>query len=176
MGFPIKLAKAKQLAIYWDNYVNYLSNADEQQPNIGNGTSKPPQTEVYVQPFGIDLDAEQFIKVNATQDRWNTWGSQFAAYTQDTLNTAGGEVFLRLRGVRPARLVIKTGISTTKTVVTAKATKRKYLSYGGTSGSIPFGQNTTESEVEAFQTLKAAVESTGFNAQTMRISRVKEVA
>ena len=176
MSFPKNLAKAKQLAIYWDNYVNYLSNIDEQQPNIGNGTSKPPQIELYLQPFALELDVEQYIKVNGTQDRWNTWGTQFASYTKETLNTGGGEVFLKLRGVRPARMVIKTGISTTKTVVTAKATKRKYLSYGGVSGSIPFGQNTTETEVEAFQALKTAVEATAFNSQTMRISRVKEVA
>ena len=176
MGVPKNLAKAKQLAIYWDNYVNYLSNLDEQQLNVGNGTPKPPQIELYVQPFALDLDIEQYIKVNATQDRWNTWGSQFANYAKATLNTGGGEVSLKLRGVRPARMVIKTGISTTKTVVTAKTTKRKYVTYGGTSGSIPFGKNGTETEVEAFQALKTLVQNNAFNAQTMRISRVKEVA
>ena len=176
MGIPTNLAKAKQLAVYWDNYVNYLSNLDEQQPNVGNGTPKPPQTELYVQPFAVDLGTNQYLKVSGTEDRWNTWGSQFANYTKETLNAGGGETFLKLRNIRPARMVIKTGISSAKTVVTAKTTKRKYVSYGGTSGSIPFGKNATETELEAFQALKTAVQATAFNPQTMRISRVKEVA
>lgn len=176
MAIPSKLAKAKQLAIYWDNYVNYLNNLDEQQPNIGNGTPKPPQQELFVKPFALDFDVDQYIKVSGTQDRWNTWGAQFANYTKATLNTGGGEYSLKIRGVRPARVIVKTGISTTKTVVTAKTTKRKYITYGGTAGSIPFGKNGTDSEVEAYQNLITAVKATGFNAQTMRVSRVKEVA
>lgn len=177
MAFPAKLAKAKQLAVYFDNYVNYISTIDDQPSNVGNGTPKPPQTDLYIKPFGLDLATTQFLRVSATSDRWATYGSQFTGYAQDTINTGGGETFLRIKGVRPARLVIKQGLTQNGVAVTAKATKRKYLSYGGSSGSIAFGQNTTETEVEAYQTLKLAIETSGgFNELSMRVSRVKEVA
>ena len=71
---------------------------------------------------------------------------------------------------------IKTGMSTTKSVATAKTTKRKYITYGGEAGSIPFGRNTTEAELDAYNTIKTAIEgdNTNFDANTMRVSRIKE--
>ncbi len=178
MGVPSNLANAKRLAVYFDNYINYLTTLDDRQPNIGQGQDKPPQTELYVRPFALDIDADQFIKVNGTGERWTGFGASFSAYAKDTLNVGGGEVALKIRGVTPARVVIKTGISATKSVVTAKTTKRKYVSRGGTSGSIPFGKGaTTDTEVEAYDTIVAAVKASGgFNAATMRVSRIKEKA
>jgi len=177
MGIPKNLAKAKQLAAYWDNYINYLTNLDDRQPNIGQGKPKPPQVELYIKPFALDLDSDQYLKVNGTQDRWAAYQSHFTGYTKETLNSGGGEIFLKLRNVTPAKLVIKTGISTTNQVVTAKTTKRKYVTRGGESGSIPFGLKTVgETEVEAYNALRAAIIASGINQQTTKISRIKEKA
>jgi hypothetical protein len=178
MGVPTNLARAKQLAVYWDNYINYLTNLDDRQPNIGQGKDKPPQTELFIKPFALDLDTDQYLKVNATAERWNAFGTPFANYAKASLDSVGGEIFLQLRNVSPAKMVIKTGLSTTKQVVTAKTTKRKYVTRGGESGSIPFGKNTPgETEVEAYNALRAAViASSAYNANTMQISRIKEKA
>lgn len=176
MGIPTKLAQAKRLAVYWDNYINYLSTLDDRQPGVGQGKPKPPQTKLYIKPFSLTLDTDQFLEGNGTSSRWGTFQTHFVNRTKDTLNTSGGEISLNLKRFTPARIVIKTGMSTTKTVATAKTTKRKYITYGGESGSIPFGRNTTEAELDAYNTIKTAIEgdNTNFDANTMRVSRIKE--
>lgn len=175
MGFPKKLAQAKQLAVYFDNWVNHISTIDDKQPNVGSGNPKPAQTELYIKPFGLDLDTDQFLKVNGTTERWSSYQSQLTGYAKADLNEAGGEFFLKLRNVTPAKIIIKTGMSTTPTVKTAVATKRKYANYGGTAGSLPFGRQTAgENELEAYQAIRALILATGLNTQTSRISRQKE--
>ena len=177
MGIPKSLAKAKQNAVYWDNYVNYLTSLDDRQPNIGQGDPKPPQTELYVKPFALELDTDQYLKVNGTSERWTAYQSSFTGYAKDSLNAGSGEIFLKLRNVTPAKIVVKTGMSSTNRVVTAKTTKRKYVTRGGKAGSIPFGVKTaTETEVEAYNVLRSAIMASGFDTNTMQISRIKEKA
>ena len=175
MGIPKTLAQAKRNAVYWDNYVNYLTSLDDRQPNIGQGDPKPPQTELYVKPFALELDTDQYLKANGTSQRWTAYQSSFTGYTRETLNAGSGEIFLNLRNVRPAKVVVKVGMSTGKTVVTARTTKRKYVSRGGTAGSIPFGVRTVgETEVEAYNALRAAIMASGFDTNTMQVSRIRE--
>ena len=174
MGIPTRLARAKQLAVYWDNYVNYLSNLDDRQPNIGQGKAKPPQTKLYIKPFSLTLDTDQYLEANGTSSRWNNYQTHFTNYTKESLNTTSGEISLQLRRVRAAKIVIKTGISTTAQVVTSKSTKRKYVNYGGEAGSIPFGQNTTENELDVFNLLKNAILPDPDADPSTRVSRIKE--
>ncbi len=172
MGIPSNLARAKQLAVYWDNYVNYLSTVDDRQPNIGQGTPKPPQTKLYLIPFDKDLAANQYLEANGTASRWSTFGASFAGYTKATL--AGTDTTLNIR-FTPARVVIKTGLSTTKQVVTAKTTKRKYITYGGEAGSIPFGTTGAQEELDAYNDIKTKILALpAFQAQTMKVSRIRE--
>ena len=175
MPIPTRLAQAKQLAVYWDNYVNYLSTVDDRQPGIGTGDPKPPQTALFIKPFGYDVATEQFIEANGTAARWATWGSAFTNYTRDTLGGTGTVLSAKFS---PARIVVKEGLSTTKQVVTARTTKRKYISYGGTAGSIPFGiQTATDDEVTIYNTIRSTIKGlTQYNALTMRVSRIKEKA
>lgn len=176
MGVPSNLAKAKQLAVYWDNYINYLNTLDDRQPNIGNGKSKPPQTELFIQPFGGNFSATQYINPNATSSRWQTYKAAFGTHTKETINLAGSDTVLTGLKVRPAKIVIKTGLSTSRRVVLAKTTKRKYATYGGESGSVPFGKkNNTETELEAYEEILAALKTAiGANNQTVRVSRIRE--
>lgn len=176
MGVPTKLAKAKLLATYWDNYVNYLATVDDRQPNIGQGKSRPPQTQLYIKPFSLSLDTDQYLEANGTSARWATFGAAFNNYTKDTLNTGGGEISLNLK-FRPAKVTVKTGMSTSKTVTTAATTKRKYVTYGGEAGSVPFGKNTTDLELDVYNTIKTAIQgNASFDSNTMKISRIKEYA
>jgi hypothetical protein len=174
MGIPTSLAKAKQLAVYWDNYVNYLSTLDDRQPNIGQGKPRPPQTTVYITPFGKDLAANQFLVASATAARWNTFKTAIGNKAKDTLT--GADSVLNLDAVRVAKVVIKTGISTTKQIKSSSRTKRKYITYGGEAGSIPFGRNVeTDDEYDVYQGLVTAIKAnSAFSATTMKISRIKE--
>lgn len=175
MGFPKELAKAKKKAVAWDNYVAYLSNLDEQQANVGNGTPKPPQTALYLKPFGLDLDTDQYLQANGTTSRWTSFGSLFSAYTKADINEAGGEIFLKLRNVKPAKITIKLNVNPTGTVATSKSTQLKYLNYGGNSGSLPFGRgSTTNTETEVYQELRDAILSGGAPAASTRFARQKE--
>lgn len=173
MPIPTQLAKAKQLAVYWDNYVNYLSTVDDRQPNIGQGTEKPAQTQLFIRPFSVSLSNEQYISANGTLARWTTYGDNFNNHTKNTLSNTEFEI--PIGSFVPARVVIKTGISSTKTVVTARTTKRKYTTRGGTSGSIPYGRNlATDVETTIFNTIKAAILPDPVADKTVRVSRVKE--
>jgi hypothetical protein len=175
MGIPTSLARAKRLSVYWDNYQAYLSTLEGRQENVGQGKPKPEQIALYIKPFGIDLATDQYLRVNGTKGRWDTFKSVFSNRTKETITA--GQVELDLNGMRPAKVVVKTGLSTTLRVVTAKTTKRKYATYGGEAGSIPLGQNTAaETEFAAFQAVKIALEAGGggYNKITMRVSRIKE--
>ena len=174
MGIPTKLARAKQLAVYWDNYVKHLDSIDDRQPNIGQGKPKPPQIALYIKPFGTDLATSQYLEVNGTQARWNTYKAHFTGYTKETIDVAGNESSLTLRNISPAKIVIKTGVSTNPTVKTATGTKRKYVTYGGESGAIPFGQNGSSEEADSFEVIKGLITATNFDSQTTKISRIKE--
>ena len=175
MGIPSKLAQAKLLATYWDNYINYLNTLDDRQPGIGQGDPKPPQTPLYIKPFGYDVATNQFIEANGTATRWTSYKTAFSSYTKDTLD--GSDTIITPK-FSPARVVVKEGLSTTKQVRTARTTKRKYVTRGGKAGSVPFGLNTaTDDELDVFTAIKNAIVATsGFVPATMRISRIKEKA
>ncbi len=175
MPIPSRLAEAKQLAVYWDNYVNYLSTVDDRQPNVGQGTPKPPQIALFIKPFAFDLATDQFIEANGTASRWATWETAFTNYTKASLGSSETALGIKLS---PARVVIKQGMSTTKQVQTAKTTKRKYITYGGTNGSVPFGLQTgTDNELTLFNTIRTNIKGlTAFDSSTMRVSRIKEKA
>ena len=172
MGSLTNLAAAKREAIYYDNYVNYLNSLDDRQPNIGQGQDKPPQVEVLFKPFGLTLTATQHLAANATAERWTAYNAAVGARAKAI--PGGTDVILPIKSFKPARIVIKTGVGA-KRVETSKRTGRKYVTRGGTSGSIPFGQDGAESELEAFDAIKTAIQNqAGFNADTTKISRVKE--
>ena len=177
MPVPTRLAKAKLDAVYWDNYVKYLNTIDDRQSRIGQGKPIPPQIELYVKPFSLTLDTDQYIKANGTSSRWGTFQAHFTSYTKADIDEAGGEMALDLR-FRAAKVVIKTGMSTNKTVRKALTTGKDYVTYGGESGSVPFGKNTTDLELDVFNTIRAAIkaDATNFSATTMKVSRIKEKA
>ena len=118
----------------------------------------------------------QYLEVGGTAERWTAYKAAFATHVSDNVDLSGSNTTLELNSFSPAKVIIKTGLSTTKQVVTAKTTKRKYTTRGGTSGSVAFGRkNGTESEIEAYEEIRAAIKAqAGFNQATTKISRIKE--
>lgn len=154
------ILQAAKLKTALDNYLAHISKG-QQQTNVGNGKAKATTTELFVRPFGASLAAKQYAKTSGDSAAWTNGKTNFAKRTLATLD-AGTETSIKLKGFRAARFVLRTGMKASGTVKTAVATKSKYLDYGGTSVSIPFGQKdaTTETESTAFAELKTAYKTT----------------
>jgi hypothetical protein len=151
------ILRGARLKVALDNYIKYLSGEVNRQPNIGKGKPRAATTTLYVDPFGTKLAAKQSAQVNGPQEFWNSHKPKFSTYTKDTLDTKGGEISLKIKGFRAARASYKTGINPTGVEATSNATKMKYLKYGGTSQSLPFGQaETFTTESAAFEAIKTA--------------------
>ena len=147
--------RAAQLKKAYDNYMKYLQGETDRQVNIGKGKARPETTALYVRPFSVELPDSVYAKVSGGKDFWTQQKTNFDTYTTDTLDTATGEDAIKLKGFRPAKLSIKTGINPTGEVKTSNVTKMKYLKYGGTSQSLPFGNKATiTAEGDAFEAIR----------------------
>lgn len=149
------ILRASQLKKALDNYIKYIAGEVDRQPKIGKGKARAKTIPLYVHPFGTELASKQSALVSGPEEFWKSHKPKFTDYTADAIVTASGESSLKLKGFRAARLSYKTGISTTGVEETSNVTKMKYLKYGGTSQSLPFGNSATKvSESAAFETLK----------------------
>jgi hypothetical protein len=144
------ILKGARLKKALDNYIKYLSGEVDRQPNIGNGTPRPAGTTLYVSPFATKLATKQYAQVSGSEAFWTANKTKFGTHTKDSIDGGSGETALKLKGYRAARVSYKTNIGQKGTPETSNATKMKYLSYGGTYSSAPFGQKTTETENAAY--------------------------
>jgi hypothetical protein len=154
MGYPKRLARAKSLAVGWDNYVNYLSNVDERQDRVGQGGGKAPTIKVYLKPFTKSPATTQFIEGTANQALHTALGTPANTYAPKTLGT--NDTSEKYSGFKPARVVKRTGVSSTGVRAVSQRTKLPYLKYGGTSSSIAFGKGgTTKTQQDIFEEFQA---------------------
>lgn len=172
MGNPTRLLEAARLKGYWDNYVKYLDNVDERQDNVGNGTKREAQQELYVFPFGVEFNfTNQRVTANGHQATWTARKSSFLSYTDETW-TGGEKQVIRLPRYRPAKILFVTWDNElTGKRTESKRTKRPYLKYNTKSRGVPFGrasENTTQEA--AFTALKTAFK----DAPNVKIARQKE--
>jgi hypothetical protein len=142
-----------------DNYIKYLSGEVDRQPNIGNGAPRSASKTLYVSPFSVSLATKQYAQVSGSEAFWTGHKTKFTGYTKESVDAGANETGLKLKGYRAARVSYKTNIKPTGVPETSNATKMKYLSYGGTSSSAPFGQKTTETENAAYTDIAAGFEA-----------------
>jgi hypothetical protein len=150
-----------QLAL--ENYVAYMQGKTERQPQIGTKQPRQPSQVLYVNPFSLNIGTADTIKVSADRTAWDTHEGAFGTHTLAALPS--GDVGLSIKNFRAARVSIVTGRSNAaRTVKESHITKTKYLNYGGTSRSIPFGKTSAgsaETEVTVFQTIKTSLAPVG---------------
>ncbi|NET46199.1 hypothetical protein [Okeania sp. SIO2B3] len=144
-----------------DNYIKYITDSAKQGINVGKGTARPKSQTLYIRPFGVSLLDKQLAVVKSAEPTWTKYKAQVTGYTTATTpTTAGGAV--DIEDYLPSRLNIKTGIGSTGVVKTSKVTGMKYLSYGGKSTSLAFGDKIADpgksSETATFESLKVEVE------------------
>ena len=172
MGNPTRLLEAARLSGYWDKYVNYLSNVDDREDRIGQGERRRDRAELYVYPFGMDLNfTNQRLKVGADDETWQNNKSTFTNYTRESWN-AGEQQILKLARYRPAKLILVSyGDGGQGKRTPSKRTGRPYLKYNTTSRGIPFGRDIeTKTELQAFSTLKTGITT----SPTLKVARQKE--
>lgn len=142
------------------NYVEYVTGKTERQPNIGTKGNRPAQTTLYITPFTITLGANDRIQSGANSQAWTAHEGAFGSHVVATL--PAGDVAFKIRGFKPAKVVIVTGRLTQGEVKPSHITKQKYLSYGGTTRTIPFGKAAAgDTEAVTFQTIKDLIAPAG---------------
>jgi len=145
-----------------DNYIKYITDASKRGQNVGQGTKRPESVKLYVDPFGIKMAEGQRAVASGALPTWNQYRTQsdVSSRVSDVAPT-DSDLIITPEGWKAARISIKTGISDNGIVKTSKVTGLKYLSYGGTSSSLPFGRkDEAETETAAFADLETALGST----------------
>lgn len=141
-------------------YVEYVTGKAERQPNIGTKGNRPAQTTLYITPFSLTLGPTDKIQCGANETAWNANEGAFGSHVVATL--PAGDVAFKIRGFKPAKVVIVTGRSAQGKVTPSHITKQKYLSYGGTTRTIPFGKAAAgDTEATVFQTIKDLIAPAG---------------
>lgn len=142
-------AAALKLADYYDPTKPKPSYPSRQQP-------RPAYIPVYFKPFSFDLDTTQVMR-STTQEvnGWQSFSGAIGARAKIAL--AAGEVLFFVEGFKPARVTVTTGVQPSGTPETSQVTGLRYLKYGGTSVSVPFGKTGTETAAEAYTAVKAAL-------------------
>lgn len=165
-----RILQASYLNQAVDNYVQYIQQASTRTRNIGGGTAKPPQVDLAIEPFNIDVASGEKWLARVGQPSRAQLGTGVGTAVQEV----GGSVdAIKVAGFQPARISVFIG-SGSSTVATSKITGLRYLKYNGTNYSHPFGRvASTDREQEIFNNVKAAL--AGANRRfSLRSERIKQ--
>jgi len=158
-----------------DNLIKYWSDSTRRGTNVGQGEPRPPSQLLYVVPFGVSLATGQMARQSAAETAWQRYGSQFNNYTDATQPVDAGNV-VKLADYAAARVIILEGRSNTGTVKTSAVTGMKYLSYGGSSTSIPFGRSVGTDTIQSVYDTIANNIRTANQQASLRLSLKLEVS
>lgn len=173
------IRRGAELKYAFDNWVNYMTDYENRPSNIGQGTPRGEQKDVYLTPFGEDVAADELAKASVTVAHLEVLRPHIAAVTAASLvepdsdGNLGGKKATDIIGFRPARVVWFRNQNKVSTVATSKVTKLRYLKYEGDRYSCPFGKGTAnDDQQDAFKALKARLRAQTF--ATNRVSLVRE--
>jgi hypothetical protein len=156
-------------------YDNYKKWQDDPALHTLNKAYKnrPPTQALYIRPFatqGVAAASNVYYKVSVGVQAWNDYKAKIGARAKATIANTDVDI-PKSAAYRPAKVIIKTGISSTPTEKTSHITKRKYKSYGGQSVSIPFGaKDAAEAEAAAVAAIDLAIGA----AATTRVTFIPE--
>lgn len=142
-------AAATKLADYYDPTKPKPSYPSRSQP-------RPAYIPIYFKPFSFELAATQVMRSTAQETGgWGAYSTAIGARAKNTL--AANETVFFVEGFKPARVTVTSGVEDTGVEEFSKVTGLRYLKYGGTSVSVPFGKMGTEAAAEAYSAVKAAL-------------------
>lgn len=142
-----------------DRFITWLkSRGQNSTGNRNSGRTRPEKIALYLNPFSLELAATQRLKASAEAPSWArvTGVAAVTSRVSSALPTNG--VALPIKKFKAARVVVKTGQTSTGTIKNSHITGLSYKDYGGSSFSIPFGKSTdSETELQAMAAIKAAL-------------------
>lgn len=140
-------------------FIEWLGKrGQERTNNRNNGRARPEKIELYLEPFGMELEGAQRLKASAEAPAWGRVSGVAAITTRVSAELPAGGYALPLKRVKAARVVVKTGQAATGKDRSSHITGLTYKDYEGTSFSIPFGRDSAgEEEVQARTRIKNAL-------------------
>jgi hypothetical protein len=146
------------LARYWQWKIN-PSAASHNLPADSTRTANRKKDPIYLVPFGVDLPAATFAKVQITR-RTNTALPPAVKTAVAHRTTTATDFTPRLKNFAPAYVYWRTGAATDSTPRTSRITGRPYKSYFAAADEgylAPFGRTAaTDSEADRQRAIAAA--------------------
>jgi hypothetical protein len=142
-----RIIEAAKLYPFLDNFIKWQTQAEKRGTRVGQGKPRPVSIKLYITPFAVPLPAGQLAEQSASAPAWNTYSAKFGSHTTAARPATDANV-IQVRDYSAPRVNIKTAIASTGKVKTSAQTGRKYLSYEGSSTSIPFGKAAPGDTVE----------------------------
>jgi hypothetical protein len=153
-------------------YLDYLAGLNAQEDRTGGTTKNRPATvPLFVHPFSLKYDANDFVRASCLQNAYDTMGSvaAVAAHLSTVAEATGaGKTQVRLARFKAARANRTLQTGTTGNYTKSKLTGLWYAKYSKSSMSIPFGRGAANDvEGDVFADIAAAVKGAN-NAITMQ--------
>lgn len=151
------------------NYLKYIQDETKRGVNVGKGKPRPDSQPFYTRPFGLTLNGSGvFAHIRVPIATWTKYKDSTPINTRGKITLASGEDGVRLANYRSSAAIITSGRVTSSTAAkteTSKVTGMKYLNYGGTSTTLPFGRGATanETETQAFDAVKNGITAISTN-------------
>lgn len=172
-----------------DNYIKYITDSTKRGSRVGKGKKRPASQELYIIPFGrtlvsneSDPTKNQVVLVRGAKPTWDRVKNQPEVSARvKAIAPADAGLIVKLSEYRAPRVNIITGRSANGVEKTSAVTGMKYLSYGGTSTSFPFGRKPRasgqqlETQETAFNEIKLDLE-TGAGFDGALFTWIKEKA
>lgn len=175
----MSLIKQKNLrGVTLTNYVEWLRLPERQHTvGVGNGKNRAAPKKLYIHPFNITMPTTLMALTSASSTSYEALESKVVGYAIATLPVDGTVFARKPRQYSPARVVQTIERRSKGTSKTSHITKNPYLSYGGTSRSVPFGQtgrDAGEDEVDIFAVIRGRFMAGGVIPTGQTVTLVKE--
>lgn len=161
MGRPTRILKAAIDLPYLENYIKYMTSAENRQPNIGKRGARKASQKLGIVPFNIALQGNQLAYDSGALPTWEAHAAQIGNHAT-ALTAANAANVIKLAHYKAARVNIVSGRSTQLIEKQSHITGRKYTTHGGTSTSLPFGKGGKDdpaTEEAAFAAISAAIKT-----------------
>lgn len=156
-------------------YVAYLQNAANRTPKLNSQGDRDLSTIGSVSPFGLDLATGQEALVQAPTPSFTKLNGVISTAPEAAFSSPPIAGARKIPGFSPARIIYFENATKTKAIATSAVTGGQYLKYAGTRYTMPFGRQTTTSNLyTAFDGIRRTIETTITGQQVQRISLTPE--
>lgn len=168
------IRRGAQLQQDLTNYITYLSTP--RTPNVGGGDARGAQRQLYVTPFGQDIETDETVRVQAKTTSYTALTPYIVTGNGASVETTpGAKTVIGVNGYKPARVVWFRNTTRQVRVERSNVTNRQYLHYEGNRDSCPFGRAAaTDDQIDVFNAIKADILTATSTNAVNRVSLTRE--